>query len=215
MSGFLPPNFLIVCGFLLAKPTMFNTVLWQWINQSYMAGLNYANRNPASKFTNQDLAMGYAAAVGSSLTVAISLRMLTSGMIKGASGSKLLVLNTIVSAFAASSAGFCNTTFMRRAEVSTGIDVYTSPNLSSESKIGVSADCASRAVLETAISRVSLASVTICLPTVGILLLNRSAVIKRTLLRSPKLKLGTDFACVVASLAFGLPLAIGIFPPVS
>ena len=103
-----------------------------------MAGLNYANRNPSSTFTNQDLSMGYAAAVGSSLTVAISLRMLTSGLTKKASGSRLLVLNTIVSAFAASCAGFCNTTFMRQAEVSQGIDVFTSPDLSQNSKVGIS-----------------------------------------------------------------------------
>lgn len=51
MSGFLAANLPITFGLLMAPPTMFNTIFIQWVNQSYMAGLNYANKNASCKFT--------------------------------------------------------------------------------------------------------------------------------------------------------------------
>ena len=74
-----------------------------------MAGLNYANKNPNSKFTNDDLVKGYGGAVGASLIVAISLRKLTAGIQKNAKGSKLILLNTFVGAISSASAAFINT----------------------------------------------------------------------------------------------------------
>jgi len=78
-----------------------------------MAGLNYANKNASCKFSNQDMIKGYGIAVTSALLVAISLRKLTSGLTKQATGSKLLVLNALVGSCAAGSAAYCNTTSMR------------------------------------------------------------------------------------------------------
>ena len=52
MSAFLPMNTPIVVGMLLSAPTMRNTIFWQLYNQSFMAGLNYSNKNPKSVFTN-------------------------------------------------------------------------------------------------------------------------------------------------------------------
>lgn len=82
-----------------------------------MAGLNYANKNPTCTFSNEDLAIGYGAAISSSIVVAFALRKMTAGMLKGATGGKLLLLNTFVGATASASASFCNTSCMRRAEV--------------------------------------------------------------------------------------------------
>lgn len=117
MNGFIFTNIPILIGLVFTKPTMLNTVFFNWLNQSYMAGLNYANKNPASTFTNQDLAQGYGAAVTSSLAVAMTLRKLTAGMSKTATGSKLILINSFVAAVASSSASYCNTTCMRQAEV--------------------------------------------------------------------------------------------------
>lgn len=77
MSGFLAMNVPIICAMILTKPTMINTVMAQWLNQSYMAGLNYCNKNPQSSFSNEDLLRGYSGAVAASLIVAISLRKMT------------------------------------------------------------------------------------------------------------------------------------------
>lgn len=74
-----------------------------------MAGLNYANKNPSSTFTNEDLVKGYGGAVSASLVVAYSLRKLTAGLQKSAKGSKLIFLNTFVGAVSSASAAFINT----------------------------------------------------------------------------------------------------------
>ena len=47
-SSFLPMNIPIAFGFVFAAPTPFNTIFFQWLNQTYNAGLNYANRNASS-----------------------------------------------------------------------------------------------------------------------------------------------------------------------
>ena len=107
-----------------------------------MAGLNYANKNPSCTFSNEDLAKGYFAAVGSSLFVAIALRKMTANLSKGATGSRLLLLNTLVASLASGAASYCNTTFMRQKEVDSGILVYANDSLDPESQIGVSKICA-------------------------------------------------------------------------
>ena len=50
-SSFLPVNIPISFGFIFTAPTPFNTIFWQWINQTYNAALNYENRNASSKYT--------------------------------------------------------------------------------------------------------------------------------------------------------------------
>jgi hypothetical protein len=113
-----------------------------------MATLNYQNKNASSVFTNHDLAKGFSLAVGSALFVGISLRKLTSGLTKTATGSSLLFLNALVGSLASGTAGFCNTTCIRQAEVEKGIDVFTSPDMINP--VGKSKICAKKAVQETA-----------------------------------------------------------------
>jgi hypothetical protein len=86
--------------------------------------MNFGNKNSSCVYTNSELFQGYLAAVGSSLTVAISLRKLTSNATKTATGRKLLFLNTLVGASAGACASFCNTFFMRKAEMTKGIKVF-------------------------------------------------------------------------------------------
>jgi len=52
MCGFLPFNVPILMGVLLLPPTMKYTIMMQWLNQTYMAGLNYANKNPSATYSN-------------------------------------------------------------------------------------------------------------------------------------------------------------------
>ena len=49
MSAFVPTNVPIIFGMLLSTPTPLNTAMWQWINQTYNAGMNYGNRNASSQ----------------------------------------------------------------------------------------------------------------------------------------------------------------------
>ena len=116
-SSFLPTNIPICFGFIIAAPTPFNTVFWQWVNQTYNAFLNYGNRNASSKYTNEDIIKSYLAACGSSLTISLAIRKALSSRTKGVTGAKAYIFNATSSFFACASAGFINAWFMRQTEM--------------------------------------------------------------------------------------------------
>jgi len=113
LSSFLPMNMPISFGFIMAAPTPFNTIFWQWVNQTYNATLNYGNRNASSQYTMQDIAKSYAMACGASITLALGVRKAMNPLTKGATGAKLMVFNTAGSFIGCSTAGFLNAWFMR------------------------------------------------------------------------------------------------------
>ena len=43
-SAFAPSNLIICAGMLRPNPTLMQSAWWQFVNQSYNAGVNYANR---------------------------------------------------------------------------------------------------------------------------------------------------------------------------
>jgi len=49
MCAFVPTNLPIIFGMLMTPPTPVNTMFWQWLNQTYNAGMNYGNRNASSQ----------------------------------------------------------------------------------------------------------------------------------------------------------------------
>jgi len=209
MCGFVPVNIPILCGIVLSSPTMFNTIFFQWLNQSYNAGLNFGNKNSTCEYTDAELFKGYVAAVGSSLSVAITLRKLTAGVTKTAKGKKLLLLNTLVGGSAGACASFCNTYFMRMAETEKGIDVFADEKLTK--KAGVSKVCAKSAVTETAWSRAAMSASSVSIPAILILALGAVGI-------SPANKVFKNIVeinCVATGLLIGLPFSVSIFPPVS
>ena len=108
---------------IIAKPTIFNTICWQWINQTYNAMLNYANRNATSTYTRKDIATSYFIASTSSISVALTVRRLLKSRTAAAKGATLYMLNSFGSFVACASAGFLNAWFMRQTEIKKGIDV--------------------------------------------------------------------------------------------
>lgn len=168
-SSFLPINIPICYGFIIAAPTPFNTIFWQWINQTYNAFLNYGNRNASSIYTNEDIAKSYAVACASSISVGLLIRKLLAGRAAAASGASLIVLNSVSSFFACASAGFMNAWFMRQTEMQKGINVL---DPATKEPIGKSQKCAKAAVLQTAISRIFL-NVTIFLPPFALLAIEK------------------------------------------
>lgn len=55
----------------------------------------------------------------------------------------------------------------------------------------------------------------VSMPAFAMLSLNKIGAINRALSKSPKTKIMFDMTTVIASISIGLPMAIGIFPPVS
>ena len=123
LSSFLPCNVPIAFGFIIATPTPFNTIFWQWINQTYNALMNYGNRNATSLYTTEDILKSYAVAVGSSIVVALTIRKALSRWTRNLTGSKMIVANSISSFFACATAGYMNAHFMRKTELDKGIDI--------------------------------------------------------------------------------------------
>lgn len=142
VSSFLPANIPIAFGFIIAKPTPFNTIFWQWINQTYNAAFNYGNRNATSSYTTNDILKSYGIACASSIVVALGIRKALSGYTKNMHGSKLILMNAISSFFACSTAGFLNAFFMRKTELEKGIDALDENGKS----YGKSKACAKKAV---------------------------------------------------------------------
>ena len=75
-SSFIPTNLPIAFGMLFMAPSTFNTIFFQWLNQTYNASLNYANRNASSKYTTSDIMTSYAVAASSACVVGLGLRKL-------------------------------------------------------------------------------------------------------------------------------------------
>jgi hypothetical protein len=206
MCAFVPVNVPILFGMLMTSPTTFNTIFWQWFNQSFNAGLNYGNRNASSNYTMNDLAKGYLAAVGGSVGVALTLRKLFSGITKSMSGTKLILLNSLVASFASASANFLNTFCMRSIEMKQGIDVYADPNLTE--KIGTSKECAKKAVISTAVSRMFLSFSCLMTPAFFFYLFEKMKLAPtRSALKMPY-ETGIFIFCLMVS----LPMSIAVFP---
>ena len=209
MCGFIFTNLPVVIGILVAPPTMFYTVLFQWLNQSYNAGLNFGNKNSTCKYTNKDIMGGYLTAVTSAILVAMGMRALTAPAAKSATGTELMLLNTIVACVSGAAASYCNTTFMRKAEVDRGIQVCSDKELTNV--VGTSKIAAQSAVRETAISRSICSVVGFLLPIIFVMLVGLLGVHPV----STRGKIAVECFCILMSLRVNLPFSMSIFPPLS
>jgi hypothetical protein len=123
MAAFVPANVPICAGMILTAPTVFNTVLWQAVNQSLNAGFNYSNRS-GSDSGARDLAIGYASAVAVSCGVAVGLGQMVKRAVGLSPGTRAVVQGT-VPFIAVASAGVANMLLMRRKEAFDGVKVFT------------------------------------------------------------------------------------------
>ena len=143
------------------------------------------------------------------MSVGVIMRKITAPLMKGATGKKLLLINTGVSAVASATASCCNTAFMRKAEVDKGIQVCSDPKL--EVVVGISKDAAYSAVKETALSRSAMSIMSLTIPATMILSLGAIGI-------RPAGKVGKttlEVVCIATALQIGLPASISIFPPLS
>lgn len=208
MCAFVPMNVPILFGMLLSPPTTFNTVFWQWFNQSFNAGLNYGNRNASSPYTTSDLAQGYSAAVGSSVSMALLLRKLFSGVSSRLTGAKLILINSVISSLAGGTASFLNTFFMRRVEMANGIEIFSDEALTQKIDSLKSKECARKAIFETAWSRVFLSISCLMSPALIFYAFERAGKTPR----SPAVKIPYEVVVFIFALMVGLPASIAMFP---
>ena len=122
--SFVPTNIPIIGGMLLTAPTPFNTFLWQWVNQTYNAGLNYGNRNASSQTTLSESLVSYSMAVSCAIAMATAMRRGVAPLMKGREGTFIGgLLNSTVSFVGVAFTSALNAVVMRKGELKTGISV--------------------------------------------------------------------------------------------
>uniref|UniRef100_A0A7S3J4Q1 Uncharacterized protein n=1 Tax=Euplotes harpa TaxID=151035 RepID=A0A7S3J4Q1_9SPIT len=147
---------------LLTKPTPFNIIFWQWINQTYSAGVNYANRNMSGSLDMKGLLTCYTAAVTTSITIGLGTKKLLAPFLKSGSGSSQLFVNFFVTLAAVGSASFLNLMIMRAEEIKSGIELVDHEgNERGKSKI-----IGFNSVLKTALTRPLMPIPALLMPTI-------------------------------------------------
>lgn len=121
--SFVPTNIPIILGMLISPPSTFSTILWQWINQTYNAGLNFGNRNASSQQTNGEMFQAYCIATATAIAVAGSLKALQPTLLKGRSGGIAALATYFISYSAVASSSSVNVYVMRMGEITSGVSV--------------------------------------------------------------------------------------------
>lgn len=140
----MPMNVPLNIGFILAPPTIFNTMAVNIANQSYNAIMNYGNANASSPYTREDIIKSYLMAVTASVGVALTIRQINAKRSAAATGARLIMLNAFTSTVACMCGGFANNWFMRQVEMERGLELC---DPDTGEVIGKSKKCARAAVL--------------------------------------------------------------------
>ena len=124
MNLYFAINLPILFGLVVARPTLFNTILFQLAYQTYHADLNQGNRNlnysehtTTNKPKRSDW-KNYILACLTSISLSLLARNLTAGLImKVTTGGSLVLLNALLTYLATSTGSVFNTFLMRDAEL--------------------------------------------------------------------------------------------------
>ncbi|EDW79137.1 sideroflexin-2 [Drosophila tropicalis] len=147
MSFQVPGGMLITGGMLAFYRTVPAVVLWQFINQSFNAVVNYTNRNANSPTSVTQLGVAYVSATTSALIAAIGCKNYWS--------KKATPLFQRFVPFAAVAAANCvNIPLMRQNEILSGIEVKNADG----EVIGQSRLAAIKGISEVVISRIAMAA---------------------------------------------------------
>lgn len=127
-SAFVPVNMVIVTATI--TPAVISsfpaTAFVHFLNQTYNAAINYANRNASNPVPTARLAEGYAGAVATSLSIGMLSTALTKRVAAraGGGGAAASIIRSTLPFLAVSLAGASNVLLMRRNELTTGVDVF-------------------------------------------------------------------------------------------
>ncbi|XP_035769000.1 sideroflexin-5b [Neolamprologus brichardi] len=200
MSGYVPFGTPIVIGLLLPNQTVVSTIIWQWLNQSHNACVNYANRN-ATKFTGKATVLWLHRLQSHHLwlqSLFVSLHRFC---------LKCIIISELSPSPFAASANICNVGLMRHSELSEGVDVLDNNG----NVVGSSRIAARHAIMETAFTRVVLPMPIFVLPPIIMSYLERL----RFLQSNRRLLLPIHSAVCLVTFGLSLPVAISLFPQMS
>ena len=209
MSFFVPMNVPIAAGMMLYGDTVRRQLFWQWFNQSYNAGLNYANRNATVESSANEVLYSYLSATTIACSVAWGLgRVVRSPRVQRLPKLALSTANVLVPFTAVAMAGAFNAFAMRYKETVDGITVTDHAG----DKRGTSVTAGRQAVLQVALTRVALPIPVLLAPGAIIRGINAIPAIGRATSRSAVARIFLELSVIVPCLMFALPAAIAIFP---
>ena len=210
-SFFAPANLVICAGMLRPNPTLLSSAFWQWLNQSYNALVNHANRSggevevEGASSSRGTFLSAYAAATISSVAIVTGLQHGAARLSGGSARAAALVRLTVPMTAVAVAANV-NLLLVRRDELSRGIEVATSDG----TVLGQSQLAARRALTECAITRVLwtamlLTATPLCASAAFAAL---PAALARSAAARSAVELGVSFGVIWLS----VPLSIAVFP---
>lgn len=205
LPSYIILNIPISFGMIVAAPTPFNTVLWQWINQSLNAACNYGNRNASSSYSVDDLIQSYSIAVTSSIGIALFLRKAASRWTRNMRGANLFAANSVSSVAAGAAAGYLNAYVMRQSEMKNGIDVFNAADPTAP--VGIKSKIAAEiAVSQTANTRVH-QNWTTMLPSLVFLMLERGRLMPKAFWPLMMVQTGV----FIGELYLAIPLGVAFY----
>jgi hypothetical protein len=211
MSFFMPSNLPITAGMLLSG-TGIQQVFWQWLNQSYNAGFNYANRNATVPIDTTQLVTSYVVATGVACGMSFGLGKVVERLQKGASGAGaetfgFKLLSRGLPWMAVASAGTANALAMRYKEGVDGITVFDEHG----NKMGTSVSAGRAGLVQVALTRAALPVPILLIPPF-LLDYIRTTSLGPAMAKSLPVKLTVELSILAVFLQGALPLAVALFP---
>lgn len=195
MSAQVPMNTLITGGMMVFYKGTFNTIFWQWLNQSFNAMVNYTNRSGNAKISDKQLLTSYLCATSGAVGTALALNHL-------AKKSPPIVARFVPFA-AVAAANMINIPFMRAQELKDGLLVVDEK----DRPIGYSKIAAQKAISAVTFSRIFMALPGMVLTPFAMNHLER----RGTLCRYPWLGIPVQCGLLAVCLTFATPLCCALF----
>ncbi|CAM9450950.1 unnamed protein product [Pylaiella littoralis] len=207
-SAFVPVNMVIVTATI--TPAVISsfpaTALIHFMNQTYNAAINYANRNASNPIPQARLAEGYGGAVATSLSIGMLATALTKKVARagGAGSPAAAVIRSTLPFLAVSFAGASNVVLMRRNELTTGVDVYDDEG----KDLGKSVEAGKVGLMKCAAARLIWNVPVMMFPPIIMSRLEKLRVVSS----SPRLRMACETAVVTTCLLGAVSPALAFFP---
>eukprot|EP00914_Ancora_sagittata_P006030 GHVO01012161.1.p1 GENE.GHVO01012161.1~~GHVO01012161.1.p1 ORF type:complete len:274 (+),score=23.10 GHVO01012161.1:125-823(+) len=193
----MPGGMMITAAMLQFYKTTGAVILWQWINQSFNALVNYTNRNAASSLSNKQIATAYVTATSSALITALTFKAVLSTRAPP-------LIQRFVPFMAVASANAVNIPMTRQTELIDGIALLDENN----NKIAQSKTAAAKGISLVLFSRIVMAAPgMLTMPFVMEHLEKKPWFMRYSLLHLPFQTLGVGFF-----LTGMVPIACAFFP---
>jgi len=197
MSFQVPGGMLITAGMLQFYKSNMAVVLWQWINQSFNALVNYTNRNAASDLTTKQMGIAYVSATSCALVTALGLK---ASLAKRASP----LMQRFVPFAAVAAANLVNIPLTRQNEIVEGVRCTDANG----NEVAHSKTAAAKGISQVVFSRITIATPGM----VGLPFVMEALEKKAWFARYPVIHMPFQTLMLGVALTFMVPIGCALFP---